>query len=178
MKYTKKDIKGLGICSHYPDDRLDELAAGRESLSERELSELEIPIDDRLWLLGRLCADESNTVARRIAMDVLPLWNRPVPEVVKRYLETGESDIKTAAGAAAWAAAWAAPWAAGAVAMAAAWDAARYDARDAAGDAARDAARYDARDAARLKSKKKYLDWMVEFCENRESEIKHGEKLE
>jgi hypothetical protein len=178
MKYTKKDIKGLGICNDYTDERLDELASGRESLSERELSELDIPIDDRLWLLGRLCADESNTVARRIAMDVLPLWNRPVPEVVKRYLETGESDIKAAAMAAAWAAAWDAAGAAGA----AAWDAARDAARDAAGSAARDAARaaarYDARDAAMLKSKKKYLDWMVEFCENRESEIKHGEKLE
>jgi hypothetical protein len=125
MKYTKKDIKGIGICSDYTDECLDELAAGRESLSERELAELDIPIDDRIYLLGRLCADDKNTVARRIATDVLPLWNRPVPEVVKRYLETGESDIKTAAGAAAWAAAWAAPWAAGAAAMAAAWDAAR-----------------------------------------------------
>jgi hypothetical protein len=223
MKYTKKDIKGIGICSDYTDERLDELAAGRESLSERELAELDIPIDDRIYLLGKLCADEHNTVARRIAMDVLPLWNRPVPEVVKRYIETGESDIKDAAWAAAWDAwdawdaagaaardaamdaAWDAAWDAGSAARYAARDAARYAARDAAMDAARDAARaaawaavgsaamdaagsaaryaagsaaryaamaaarYDARAAAMLKSKKKYLDWMVEFCENREA---------
>jgi hypothetical protein len=97
MKYTKSDMKNLVILKKYTDERLDELLAGRESLNERELSELDIPIDDRLWLLGRLCADERNTVTRRIARDVLPLWNKPVPEVVKRYLETGESDIKDAA---------------------------------------------------------------------------------
>jgi hypothetical protein len=175
----KSDIKKLGICSNYTDERLDELAAGRESLSERELSELDIPIDDRLWLLGRLCADDRNTVARRIARDVLPLWNKPVPPVVKRYLETGESDIKAAARAsgdaagdaavgaaiwAAWAAAGAAGDADGAAARASgdAAGAAWYAARAAAGDAAR--ATWD---AAMLESKKKYLDWMVEFCESR-----------
>jgi hypothetical protein len=145
MKYTKSDIKNLGICSDYTDERLDELAAGRESLSERELAELDIPIDDRIYLLGKLCADERNTMARRIARDVIPLWNGPVTEIVKRYLETGDSDIKAAAMAAAWAAEDAA-WAAGDAAMA-------------AGDA------YMA--DAMLKSKEKYLGWMVEFCESR-----------
>jgi hypothetical protein len=203
MKYTKKDIKGLGICSDYTDERLDELASGRESLSERELAELDIPINDRLWLLGRLCADDKNTVARRIARNVMPLWT--VPDVVKRYLETGESDIKAeavaaavdawdAARAAAWAAAWdawAAAWDAGAAAGAAAWAAARAAARDAgaaawaaaraaagdAGAAAGAAARAAAGDAtgdavwaaAILKSKQKYLGWMVEFCESRKA---------
>jgi hypothetical protein len=162
MKYTKSDIKKLGICPDYTDERLDELAAGRESLSERELSELDIPIDDRLWLLGRLCADDRNTVARRIATDVIPLWKCPVPDVVKRYLETGESNIKAAAGAAAdavsGASTWAI-WAAGAATGAATW---------AAGDAA-EAAAGATWDAAMLESKKKYLDWMVEFCESREA---------
>jgi hypothetical protein len=199
MKYTKSDIKKLGICPDYTDERLDELAAGRESLSERELAELDIPINDRLWLLGRLCADEHNTMARRIAMDVLSLWKRPVPDVTMRYLETGESDIKAAARAAADAAGGAAraaagdAWAAWAAAMAAraAADAAgdtadaAGDTADAAGNAAGNAAGDTARAAAdaagdtwaawasgaavMLKAKKKYLDWMVEFCESRKA---------
>jgi hypothetical protein len=175
MKYTKSDIKKLGICPDYTDERLDELAAGRESLSERELADLEIPINDRLWLLGRLCADDKNTVARRIARNVMPLWT--VPDVVKRYLETGESDIKDAAWAAAWDAAGDAAWAAaGDAAGDAAWAAALTAAWAAAMAAAGDAG--DAADEADAAAKQKYLGWMVEFCKNRESEIKHGEKLE
>jgi hypothetical protein len=187
MKYTKSDMKNLVILKKYTDERLDELLAGRESLSERELAELDIPINDRLWLLGRLCADESNTVARRIAMDVIPLLKRPVPKVVMRYLETGESDIKDAAwyaawdaAGAAWAAAWAAAWDAACAAARAAWYAAcaaacaaAIDAACAAAGAAGSAAWYaawdSAGDAARAAAMEKYLDWMVEFCESREN---------
>ncbi|HEX7051764.1 MAG TPA: hypothetical protein VF188_16280 [Longimicrobiales bacterium] len=76
--------------------------------------------------------------ARSCARDVIDLWD--APEIVKRYLETGDETIRAAAWAAAWAAgagaaataaawaaraaadaAWAAAWAAGGAATAAAW---------------------------------------------------------
>lgn len=100
--------------------------------------------------------------AHRCALDVVHLW--PAPEIVVRYLRTGDESIRDgagdaarsaarsvagdAAGAAAWDAAWAtvraaAGAAAGAAAWAAAgdaaWAAAWAAARDAAGDAARTA---------------------------------------
>jgi hypothetical protein len=97
--------------------------------------------------------------ARKCALDVLHLWD--APDVVKKYLETGDESLRAAAWAAAWDAARDAAWdaagaaagdaagaaagdAAGAAAGAAAWDAAR----DAAWDAARDAAGAAAWDAA------------------------------
>src|SRR5690606_35325923 len=73
--------------------------------------------------------------ARQCALDVIHLWE--APDVVRRYLETGDESLRNAA----WAAAMdtmrdvstAATWD---IAMPAAWDAAR----DAATEAARDAA--------------------------------------
>ena len=61
--------------------------------------------------------------ARRCALDVIHLWK--APEIVARYLKTGDESIRDAAGAAAWAAA-------GDAARAAAWAAARAAAIDAA----------------------------------------------
>jgi hypothetical protein len=65
--------------------------------------------------------------ARACALDVIDHWD--APDIVRRYLETGDESIR----AAAWAAAWAA---ARAAARDAAWAAARAAARDAAADAA------------------------------------------
>ena len=65
--------------------------------------------EDLLWKFARMCA-----------LDVIHLWNPP--EVVIRYLKTGDESIREAARDAAWAA----------------WYAARYAARDAAWDAARE----------------------------------------
>jgi hypothetical protein len=68
--------------------------------------------------------------ARKAALSVIHLWN--APDVVRRYLETGDESLRAAARDAAWAAAWAA---ARAAAWAAAWAAAGAAAGDAAGDA-------------------------------------------
>jgi hypothetical protein len=81
--------------------------------------------------------------ARYCARSVLHLWE--APDVVKRYLRTGDESLRAAAWAAAWDAARAAAWDA---ARAAAWDAARAAAGDAAWDAARAAAWDAAWDAA------------------------------
>jgi len=86
--------------------------------------------------------------ARKAALSVIHLWN--APDVVRRYLETGDETLRGAARDAAWDAAWAAARAAARdAAWAAAWDAVRDAAWDAARDAARAAARAAARDAAR-----------------------------
>ncbi|HUU94657.1 MAG TPA: hypothetical protein VM487_02880, partial [Phycisphaerae bacterium] len=78
--------------------------------------------------------------ARLCALDVIHLWD--APDVVRRYLETGDESLRAAARATAEDAAWAtardAAWDAGA-AWDAAWDAAR-STEDAAEDAARAAA--------------------------------------
>ena len=105
----------------------------------------------------KLCASERTIVwshrvsdellrsfARQQARSVLHLWD--APEIVKRYLETGDESIRAAAMDAARAAAWAA---ARDAAWDAAWDAARAAARDAARDAAWAAAWAAAWDAAR-----------------------------
>ena len=95
--------------------------------------------------------------ARRCALDVLPLW-KDAPEIVVRYLKTGDESIRAAARDAAWAAARAAgrdaAWdAARAAAWAAAWDAAWAAAWDAAWAAARDA------------SFSKYRGWFKEMVD-------------
>jgi hypothetical protein len=113
----------------------------------------------RRRIVATICESRMDQVlrafARRCALDVIDKWD--APEVVRRYLETGDESIRAAARAAAldaaldaaraaaWDAARAAAWAAARdAARAAAWDAAR----DAAGDAARDAAWDAAWDAA------------------------------
>ena len=72
--------------------------------------------------------DVCRAFARSEALRVIHLWN--APEIVRRYLETGDETIRAAARDAAWDAAWdaaraAARAAAWAAARAAAWDAAR-----------------------------------------------------
>ena len=81
--------------------------------------------------------------ARAEALRVIHLWD--APEIVRRYLETGDETIRSAAQTAAWAAAGAA---AGAAARFAAQAAAQAAARSAAGDAAWFVARAAARSAA------------------------------
>ena len=103
-----------------------------------------------LWS-HRVSDDLLRGFARQQARSVLHLWD--APEIVKRYLETGDESIRDAAWDAAWAAAWDAAWDAARArdaAWAAAWAAARAAerARDAAWAAAWDAAWAAARAAA------------------------------
>ena len=114
---------------------------------------------ERTYIGGGIdVSDTLRLFARQCALDVVHLWD--APDIVIRYLKTGDEsiraaaraaawDARAAAGAAAWDAAWAAAWDvrdAARDAWDAAWDdawAAAWDARDAAGAAA-----WDARDAA------------------------------
>jgi hypothetical protein len=103
--------------------------------------------------------------ARMSALDVLHLWD--APDVVARYLKTGDESIRAAAWDAAWYAAW---YAAGDAARAAAWDAAWaaaraaawYAAWDAAGAAAGYAAWAAAWAAARDKQSKRLYRMVIE----------------
>ena len=127
---------------------------------------------ERTYLSGGVdVSDTLRVFARKCALDVINLWD--APEIVRRYLETGDESIRDAARSATRDAAWSAAWddarsAAWAAAWAAAWD----DARDAAGSAAwadahgsaawaaawddaRDAARSATRDAAWDKQNKR-----------------------
>ena len=102
--------------------------------------------------------------ARRVALDVIHLWD--APDVVRKYLETGDEKLRDAAWDAARATASAAAWApAWAAAKDAAWDAARDAARAAARDAAWDAARDAAWDAAKDAAWDKYNTWLTEMVE-------------
>ena len=142
---------------------------------------------ERTYIRGGIdVTDILRKFARRCALDVSSLWD--MPQVVGRYLETGDENIRdaardaadaaawaaardaawAAAGAAAraaardaaWAAAWAAAWdAAWAAAWAAAWDAVGAAAWAAAWGAARAAARAAAW-AAKIKI---YNGWIEEM---------------
>jgi hypothetical protein len=99
--------------------------------------------------------------ARKAALSVIHLWD--APDIVRRFLETGDEGLRDAAWAAAWAAAWDAAWAATgdaawAATRAAAWAAARDAARDAAWAATGDAAWAAARDAAWAATTQKFND--------------------
>ena len=102
----------------------------------------------RTYIAGGVdVTDTLRLFARQCALDVAHLWD--MPEVVRRYLETGDESLSAAARDAASDAAWAAASdAARAAARAAAWAAARVAAWAAARDAAWAAARAAARDAA------------------------------
>ena len=94
----------------------------------------------RTYLAGFDATDILRLFTRQCALDVIHLWD--APDVVKRYLETGDESLRAAARAAARGAAGAAARdAARAAARDAAWDAARDAAWAAAGAAAGDAAR-------------------------------------
>jgi hypothetical protein len=85
----------------------------------------ECPAEDRLWVVLRTqCVEQSllNAFARWCALSVAHLWQSPMPDVVRQFLETGDEMLRSAA----WAAAWSA---AGAAARSAAWSAASDAAR-------------------------------------------------
>lgn len=110
-------------------------------------------------------SDVLRDFARRCALDVIHLWD--APDVVVRYLKTGDENLRDAARAAAWAATWDATWDAARTAArtaaraagAAAWAAAGTAAWDAAGDAAgaARAARAAAGAAAREKQNRRLV---------------------
>ena len=144
------EIDGLPIlCArgiHASRRAIDALQYAESAIVARVHCEGEIVEGDDKLACTRLTPlaifDATDTLrhfARLCALDVIHLWD--APEIVRRYLETGEGSIRAAALAAAWAAARTG-------ARAATWAAARAVSRNDAWNAARDAAWYAARAAA------------------------------
>ena len=136
---TVEQVMDWHPCPTYNEGLVRELFAGRETLAPDDIATLDIPIDDKLWVLLRpfyLPDKALHLLACDIAEHVVHLCGddpRPAAAIAaKRAWVAGEisDDELAAARASAWDAAWAAAWAA---AGDAAWDA--------AGDAARAAER-------------------------------------
>ena len=90
--------------------------------------------------------------ARLCALDVIHLWD--APEIVARYLKTGDESIRAASGAASWVASRAASWAAsGAASRAASWVASWAASRDASWAASGAASWASSRVASRASSR-------------------------
>ena len=158
--------------THAPGNILHQVELGGEILTHGD------PVDkvvaQRRKIVKSLDADKLlRQFARRVALDVLPLW-KDAPGVVKRYLKTGDESIRAAASAAAraasraaaeaaaWDASRAAAWAAARDASAAGGVSAAWDASAAAWDAAGAAAGAAARDA----TTKKYRQWFLEMVQD------------
>ena len=104
-----------------------------ELSGDMDIQDDKIAAQERKYLWGFDATHILRRFARRSALDVIDLWD--APDIVVRYLKTGDESIRAAAWDAAWAAAWAAAWdAARDAAWAAAWDAARAAAWAAARD--------------------------------------------
>lgn len=118
---------------------------------------------ERTYLSGGIDASDTlRKFARMCAQDVLHLWN--APEVVKRYLKTGDESLRAAA------------WDAAGVAD---WGAARAAARDARGArGARDAARFAAGVAARYAARDAAWDASLAAARERQNERLHRMLLE
>ena len=127
MKITVEMVRNFNPC-------YDPTKVVPENWTGTALDVLNLPIsaDDRLWVVLReeiLPEATLREFARWCALQVIDLWE--APDVVRKYLETGDATLRV-------------------VAWAAAQDASRaaaQDASDAAQDASRAAARAAARDA-------------------------------
>ena len=153
---TINDLLGLKPC--YDENKICALARGRTEFNALDVLRLDIPTQDKFWVVLRpelLDERTARLFACNCAEHVLHLYERDYPNdkrpcnaigVGRRFANGAATEDKLvaardAAGAAARAAAGAAAGAAArAAARAAAWDAARDAARAAAGAAAWDAA--------------------------------------
>ena len=93
--YTIQDIMFEGPCPPYTSDHVEELWAGRASLSPRDIASLDIGTIDKIWILSRLLfrlsRARANRVARLIALDVVNVVDRSnCPDIVWWYLVSGD----------------------------------------------------------------------------------------
>jgi hypothetical protein len=87
-------IMNMGPC--YSRWKIEKIFAGRKWLSHRTIARLNISLNDRLWVLIKLMPEKQcREFARKCALDVIHLWN--APDIVIRYLETGDEEIREAA---------------------------------------------------------------------------------
>jgi hypothetical protein len=123
---TPETVLQFDPCVDYPEERIRELFAGRESATPLEIiDEFDAPPEDKLWLLLRedfLPDRELHIFACWCAEQTLPIFEARQPgdgrpraavETKRRWIDGGATDgeldaARAAAGDAAWAAAWSA----------------------------------------------------------------------
>lgn len=137
IAFTVDDIMREKPCGSYTQKLVEDLFGGRERLTPHDIARLEIPAEERIWILGRLLYRlspyRSNRVARLIALDVEEL--RDNSKIVWEYLITGYNIIRLSP--------WYTEW---------------YSSRNAAFDVAWDSAKYNHN---KIKALKKYLILVV-----------------
>ena len=92
-------VRLIDALQYAPDATLCRVRCGGEMLHERD--KLVCRQRTILWRID--AADLLRAFARQCALDAAHLWE--MPELVRRYLESGDESLRAAAGAAAWAAA-------------------------------------------------------------------------
>lgn len=138
----------------YPDERVIELFAGRESLSVDDITALEIPSLDKIWALLHLLDDKELRlfgcwcVRHTPVSDGRVVWDLLTDERSRRTVEVAEAYAEGRASMEELQAAWAAAAEASRAAAAAAWTAARAAAEAAAREAAAAARAVASREAA------------------------------
>lgn len=93
MKVTIEDVIMLERCDDYPVEKLLKLSNGQNEMSLQEIAALDVPSADLLWLLVSLMDNEKKDLfVRMCALRVIHLWD--APEIVIRYLNTGDESIR------------------------------------------------------------------------------------
>ena len=54
MWYTVKDILNMNPCSYYTEDAITNLFAGKETITANDILEMDISINDKTWVIGRM----------------------------------------------------------------------------------------------------------------------------
>ena len=176
MVITPDTIMAWNPCEDYPRERVEQIIGNRKT--PLECLDLDIPPEDRLWLVLRpdvIPARELRLLACSFALEVLPLFEAQYPddrrpraaiEAAQGFARGNATALERAAMAAANAAAKTASWAAAMAAATAASRAADLDAANAAARAAASAATWAARaaasdaswDAARAAARRSQID--------------------
>jgi hypothetical protein len=94
MRGIMEKIMKMDPC--YSKKKTEEIFAVRKWLTPITIAKLDIPLNDRLWvLIGLLSQQQQREFSRRCALDVIHLC--VAPPVVKKYLKTGDETIREAA---------------------------------------------------------------------------------
>jgi len=75
--YTIEDILKLEPCKEYTKEKLEELWKGKKTLSRRDILKLNIPIDDRNWVIPML-----------VSVDTVVEWAQYCADTAKKHAST------------------------------------------------------------------------------------------
>ena len=91
---TVADVMATGPC--YSEEKVIELFYGRKRVRLSTVLNSKISPDDKIWLVSKFLPDDTNrTFARWCALQVVHLWG--CPDIVRKYLVTGDDGVRAAA---------------------------------------------------------------------------------